>query len=66
MRHFFDIFDTLKGVVTPAIMCFATPARGAIIWVIDWQAEFPKDGVAEIPVVQAMGGDTAAHGDQWI
>ena len=64
MRHFFVIFDTLKGVVTPAIMCFATPARWAIIWVIDRQAEFSKDGVAEIPVVQAMGRDTVAHGHQ--
>ena len=66
MGHFFVIFDTLKGMIYPAIMVFATPAYWAVIWVIYRQAEFAKDGVEEIPVVEAVGEDTAAHGDQWI
>ena len=63
MGNFFVIFDTLKGMISPAIMVFATPAYWAVIWVIDQQAEFSKDGIEEIPVVKAVGGDAAAHGN---
>ena len=42
-------------------MGLATLAERKIGGIIDWEAQFSHDGIAEVPVVDAVAGDDAAH-----
>ena len=61
MRHSFVISRAIKDVVAPAVMGLATPSLRAIDQVIYGQSEFPQHTKHEVPILDAVAWDAAAH-----
>ena len=66
MCHFFVVFSAAEDMVTIAVMCLTTPTEGQVQRVEDGQAQFARDGICEVPIMEAVVGVATAHRDKWI
>ena len=63
MGHFFVVLDAGERVVPIAVVDLATPACGAVVGVINQEAEFPEEGKFNVPILETVvwGAPTYTH-----
>ena len=56
VHHLLVVFGAAEGMVPVLVVGLATPAERKVSGIVDWEAQFPQDGIAGVPIFKLLLG----------